>query len=143
MTENFVVTGMTCSACSAHVEKAVSHVEGVEAVAVNLMTGRMSVTFDEGETSPDAICAAVVADGYGAQLASQTDAHRQQEAQEAQALADAAQKQESNQTHCADTRYPLSLSSAIHSPAYTEVMSKYSSRHKPLSVTSCANSSPR
>ena len=82
MTENFVVTGMTCSACSAHVEKAVSHVEGVEAVAVNLMTGRMSVTFDEGKTSPDAICAAVVADGYGAQLASQTDAHRQQEAQD-------------------------------------------------------------
>ena len=42
MTENFVVTGMTCSACSAHVEKAVRKVSGVESVAVNLMTGRMS-----------------------------------------------------------------------------------------------------
>ena len=82
MTENFVVTGMTCSACSAHVERAVSKVDGVETVAVNLMTGRMSVTFDEAKTSPAAICDAVAADGYGAELASNTDAHRQQEKQD-------------------------------------------------------------
>ena len=82
MTENFVVTGMTCSACSAHVERAVSKVDGVETVAVNLMTGRMSVTFDETKTSPAAICEAVAADGYGAELASNTDAHRQQEKQD-------------------------------------------------------------
>ena len=82
MTENFVVTGMTCSACSAHVEKAVSKVAGVESVAVNLMTGRMSVTFDESKTSPAVICDAVVADGYGAELAANTDAHRQQEQQD-------------------------------------------------------------
>ena len=82
MTENFVVTGMTCSACSAHVERAVSRVDGVESVAVNLMTGRMSVTFDESKTSPAAICDAVAADGYGAELASNTDAHRQQEKQD-------------------------------------------------------------
>ena len=82
MTENFVVTGMTCSACSAHVEKAVSKVAGVESVAVNLMTGRMSVTFDESSTSPDAICSAVTAEGYGAELAANTDAHRQQEKQD-------------------------------------------------------------
>ncbi len=82
MTENFVVTGMTCSACSAHVERAVSKVDGVEAVAVNLMTGRMSVTFDEAKTSPAAICDAVIADGYGAEPAANTDAHRQQEKQD-------------------------------------------------------------
>ena len=82
MTENFVVTGMTCSACSAHVERAVSKVDGVETVAVNLMTGRMSVTFDEAKTSPAAICDAVAADGYGAELAANTDAHRQQEKQD-------------------------------------------------------------
>ena len=82
MTENFVVTGMTCSACSAHVERAVSKVDGVETVAVNLMTGRMSVTFDESRTSPAAICDAVAAGGYGAELASNTDAHRQQERQD-------------------------------------------------------------
>ncbi len=84
MTESFSVTGMTCSACSAHVEKAVSRVSGVSAVAVNLMTGRMSVTFDENTTSPQEICAAVVAEGYGAQLASQADARRQQSAQDEQ-----------------------------------------------------------
>ena len=82
MTENFVVTGMTCSACSAHVERAVSKVNGVETVAVNLMTGRMSVTFDEAKTSPAAICDAVIADGYGAEPAANTDAHRQQEKQD-------------------------------------------------------------
>ena len=82
MIENFVVTGMTCSACSAHVEKAVSRVVGVESVAVNLMTGRMSVTFDEKQTSPAVICDAVIADGYGAELAANTDAHRQQEKQD-------------------------------------------------------------
>ena len=82
MTENFVVTGMTCSACSAHVERAVSKVDGVETVAVNLMTGRMSVTFDEAKTSPAAICDAVIADGYGAEPAANTDAHRQQEKQD-------------------------------------------------------------
>ena len=69
MTESFIVTCMTCSACSAHVEKAVRQVAGVDSVAVNLLTGRMSVTFDEGKTAPDIICAAVVAEGYGAELA--------------------------------------------------------------------------
>ena len=82
MTENFVVTGMTCSACSAHVEKAVRKVSGVESVAVNLMTGRMSVTFDERTASPGTICDAVIAEGYGAELAADTDAHRQQKAQD-------------------------------------------------------------
>ena len=38
MKQTFQVTGMTCSACSAHVEKAVSKVEGVSAVSVNLLT---------------------------------------------------------------------------------------------------------
>ena len=87
MTENFVVTGMTCSACSAHVEKAVSRISGVESVAVNLMTGRMSVTFDDTSTSPDAICSAVTAEGYGAELAANTDAHRQQDEQDEATLA--------------------------------------------------------
>lgn len=73
---------MTCSACSAHVERTVSKVDGVSSVAVNLMTGRMSVTFDENKTSSGIICDAVIADGYGAELAANTDAHRQQEKQD-------------------------------------------------------------
>lgn len=66
MKGKFIVTGMTCSACSSHVEKAVSKTEGVKAVSVNLLTGTMNVEYDENATSADKIVAAVVAAGYGA-----------------------------------------------------------------------------
>ena len=59
----FTVTGMTCAACSAHVEKAVKTVKGVESVSVNLLTNSMQV---EGRASADAICTAVKKAGYGA-----------------------------------------------------------------------------
>lgn len=68
MRQKFNVTGMTCSACSAHVEKAVSKVEGVDAVSVNLLGGSMLVDYREGETGPEAIIRAVEAAGYGASL---------------------------------------------------------------------------
>ena len=69
MKETFQVTGMTCSACSAHVEKAVAKVPGVEACPVNLMLGSMTVTFDESAATAGDIIAAVVSAGYGAQRA--------------------------------------------------------------------------
>ena len=78
--EKFAVTGMTCSACSAHVEKAVSHVEGVSAVSVNLLSGSMVVDYDEAVTGADKIIAAVIEGGYGAELASDTDRGKQQAA---------------------------------------------------------------
>ena len=68
MRKKFNVTGMTCSACSAHVEKAVSKVEGVQNVAVNLLSGNMNVDYDESITGDQAIIDAVVAAGYGASL---------------------------------------------------------------------------
>ncbi len=68
-TEIYAVTGMTCAACSAHVEKAVAKVEGVESVGVNLMLGSMSVTAQESVTSQE-IIAAVVQAGYGAERGS-------------------------------------------------------------------------
>ena len=43
----FAVTGMSCSACSAHVEKSVSKMHGVEKVSVNLLAGNMQVEYDE------------------------------------------------------------------------------------------------
>ena len=49
-TEKYTVTGMTCSACSAHVEKSVCGVEGVEKAEVNLLTNSMTVTYDESKT---------------------------------------------------------------------------------------------
>ena len=63
---------MTCSACSAHVEKAVSKVAGVEACPVNLMLGSMVVTYDENTTNAEQIISAVIGAGYGAQRAEDT-----------------------------------------------------------------------
>ena len=76
MKETFQVTGMTCSACSAHVEKAVSKVRGVESCPVNLMLGSMTVTYDETATGADEIIAAVVNAGYGAQRAEDAARHQ-------------------------------------------------------------------
>ena len=61
--KQYTVTGMSCAACSARVEKAVSAVEGVTSCSVNLLTGSMGV---EGNVSADAVIAAVEAAGYGA-----------------------------------------------------------------------------
>ena len=69
MTEKFDVTGMTCSACSAHVEKSVSRLDGVKSVNVNLLRNNMQVDFDKSIVSTDDIIAAVVSGGYGASVA--------------------------------------------------------------------------
>ena len=62
MTEKFVITGMTCAACAAHVEKAANSVPGVENAAVNLMLG--TLVCDHGpEVDSSAIVAAVTAGG--------------------------------------------------------------------------------
>ena len=61
--KQYQVTGMSCAACSARVEKAVSGVEGVESCSVSLLTNSMGV---EGTASPEAVIAAVEAAGYGA-----------------------------------------------------------------------------
>ena len=68
MKQTFQVTGMTCSACSAHVEKAVAKVEGVNGVNVNLLANNMQVNYDESAVTPDVIIRAVVDSGYGASL---------------------------------------------------------------------------
>ena len=61
--EQYTVTGMTCAACSARVEKAVSKVPGVTGCSVSLLTNSMGV---EGTASPDQIITAVEEAGYGA-----------------------------------------------------------------------------
>ena len=68
MTEKFNVTGMTCSACSAHVEKSVKKLNGVKSVNVNLLQNNMHVDFDETAVSVDDIINAVVSGGYGASV---------------------------------------------------------------------------
>lgn len=64
--ERFGVSGMTCSACSAHVEKAVGKLNGVSAVQVNLLTNSMTVEYDENILSSQDIVDCVVNAGYGA-----------------------------------------------------------------------------
>lgn len=68
MKQKFNITGMTCSACSAHVEKAVSKMEGVRSAAVSLMTNSMVAEYDEGVVTAQDIIQAVTASGYGASL---------------------------------------------------------------------------
>lgn len=63
--EQYLVTGMSCAACVARVEKAVNSVEGVDSCAVSLLTNSMGV---EGSASADAIIKAVTDAGYGASL---------------------------------------------------------------------------
>lgn len=63
--DKFSVTGMSCAACSAHVEKAVAKVPGVTSVTVSLLTNSMNV---EGTAAPSDIIQAVTQAGYGASL---------------------------------------------------------------------------
>lgn len=68
MQEKFDISGMTCSACSARVEKNVSKLAGIEQVSVNLLANQMQVTYDEGQLGQDDIVAAVEQAGYGARI---------------------------------------------------------------------------
>ena len=78
--EQYTVTGMSCAACSARVEKAVSKLEGVSACSVSLLTNSMGV---EGSVSSSAVIKAVKEAGYGASLkgknSTQSSSHTEQE----------------------------------------------------------------
>ena len=82
MTEKFVVTGMTCAACAAHVEKAAHSLDGVDSAAVNLMLGTLVCSYDADKVTPQAIISAVEASGYGAAPADEAkrDIRREPEA---------------------------------------------------------------
>lgn len=64
--DKFDVGGLTCAACQAHVDRAVSKLDGVQSVAVNLLAGSMLVDYDPAQVSPDDICTAVDRAGYSA-----------------------------------------------------------------------------
>lgn len=70
-THYFTVTGMSCAACSAHVEKAVAKLDGVQSVQVNLLTKRMAVTYAPEQLTAETIIQTVVKNGYGAFLVEQ------------------------------------------------------------------------
>ena len=75
--EQYQVTGMSCAACSARVEKAVSAVPGVTSCSVSLLTNSMGV---EGSADPAAIIQAVQAAGYGAAVKGAESRSAQQQA---------------------------------------------------------------
>src|SRR5882672_6683914 len=62
------VTGMTCAACQAGVQRALERTPGVEDATVSLMTGSAAVRFDPAATTPQALVEAILATGYGAEL---------------------------------------------------------------------------
>lgn len=72
MKQKFDVTGMTCSACSAHVEKSVSKLEGVQCVNVNLLQNSMVVEYDDNALGTTDIIHAVESGGYGASVQGET-----------------------------------------------------------------------
>lgn len=64
--KKYKVTGMSCAACSAHVEKSVSKLPGMIKVNVNLLNGTMDAEYYEDQTSSEEIIKAVEKGGYGA-----------------------------------------------------------------------------
>ena len=83
--EEYKVTGMSCAACSSHVEKAVAKVPGVESVSVSLLTNSMTV---EGTASPQDIMMAVEKAGYGASPKKDKAEHKSSGADELEQLED-------------------------------------------------------
>lgn len=71
MKEKFDIQGMSCSACSSHVDNAVRKIEGVCSVEVNLLTNSMNVEYDENKINTDIIIEAVKNSGYNANIANQ------------------------------------------------------------------------
>lgn len=82
---HYKVTGMSCAACSARVEKAVSHLSGMKACSVNLLTGDMTV---EGAVKPEKVISAVKKAGYGASLAESADGDSDVSSEKAQSADD-------------------------------------------------------
>ena len=66
MKQSFAITGMSCAACSAHVERAVNALPGIRSASVNLLANSMTAEFDESVLSVEQICQAVEQAGYGA-----------------------------------------------------------------------------
>ena len=79
MKQKFDVTGMTCSACSAHVEKSVKKLDGVKDVSVSLLQNSMQVEFDEHALTETQIVKAVEDAGYGASAQGRSEKKQKKE----------------------------------------------------------------
>ena len=79
MKEKYDVIGMSCSACSAHIDKAIRNVDGVQDVNVNLLNNSMVVDYDDQKVNPDLIMKTVEDAGYKAVLPKQATVFQKQE----------------------------------------------------------------
>lgn len=104
--QKFEVTGMTCSACSSHVEKSVSKLPGMVQVSVNLLTNSMQVSYDETICSAEAVISAVEKAGYGARVYSGDKTREAGSLEGAKSREAVSQKKESGQMK---TRLLISL----------------------------------
>ena len=95
-THFFTVTGMSCAACSANVEKAVGRLAGVETVQVNLLTKRMTVTYNPDTINSNAIIQTINKIGYGAFPLSEENTVRPSVQQPDSEIANAEQKNNSS-----------------------------------------------
>lgn len=111
--KQYSVTGMSCAACSARVEKAVNHVPGVTSCSVSLLTNSMGV---EGNADPQAIIAAVEQAGYGA---------AEKGASNSKAAAKAAESEEM----LADRETPVLKKRLIYSAGFLTVLMYFSMGH--------------
>lgn len=82
MKQRFQVSGMTCSACSARVERVTRQLAGVKKAEVNLLAGRMDVEYEENVVTAQQIIEAVTREGYGAEIAEKTQSARKNTEQE-------------------------------------------------------------
>ena len=114
--EQYNVTGMSCAACSARVEKAVSKVEGVTACSVSLLTNSMGV---EGTASPSAIIKAVTDAGYGASI----------KGAGAQKTVSASEKLKAEEEALRDTETPKLRKRLITSAVFLVVLMYFSMGH--------------
>lgn len=97
-TKHFHITGMSCSACSAHVKNAVQKIQGIDSVEVNLLTNKMTVNYDSAAVDADKIITAVQKSGYGASSLENTQTDRTAETADKRVDAeDAAAKNEKRQ----------------------------------------------
>ncbi len=84
VTARIPVTGMTCAACQARVQRTLQKQPGVQDATVNLMMGNATVTYDPSAVSPDALVTAIRDTGYGAEIpAAERTAFEEQEARDA------------------------------------------------------------
>ena len=65
--ETYIITGMSCAACSSAVERVTRKIEGVEESNVNLATGRMSIRYNQEKVNPQLIMSKVERAGFGCQ----------------------------------------------------------------------------